>query len=164
MRPGLWRALGPLGVTVMPARATYALAPAPEGTSRRPDELVRRFLRAYGPATHTHLASWAQTAPAHAKALFENVADELVVVRAGGKKAFVLAADDDRLAAPPRARGIRLLGGYDPFTGQPDRSARCTGAEVACSKRMFPAVGRPGPVLVDGVFAGSGARARRATS
>jgi hypothetical protein len=153
VRPGLWRALGPLGVTVMPARATYVLAPAPEGDVRAAqDELVRRFLRAYGPATHTHMASWAQTAPAHAKALFENVADELVAVRAGGKKAFVLAADEDRLASPPRARGVRLLGGHDPFTGQPDRSALAP--EKSLQKRMFPAVGRPGPVLVDGVLRG----------
>ncbi len=57
VRPGLWRALGPLGVTEMPEKATYALAAEPEmALDDAREELARRFLRCYGPATHTHLA------------------------------------------------------------------------------------------------------------
>jgi AcrR family transcriptional regulator len=150
VRPGFWRALGPLGVTEMPGKATYALA-RPPGMSlaKARAELVRRFLRCYGPATHTDLASWAQTAPAHAKALFTAIDDELEAV--DGKR-FILAAERKRYDSPPAARGVRLLGGYDPFVGQPDREARAP--DAARRKRLFPAVGRPGVVLSDGKLAG----------
>jgi hypothetical protein len=149
VRPGFWRALGPLGVTEMPGRATYALveSPAPALDEARA-ELVRRFLRCYGPATHTQLAAWAQTAPAHAKALFAAVSDELERVDGG----FILTADRRRFDSPPAARGVRLLGGHDPFVAQPDREALAP--DAALRKRMFPTVGRPGVVLHDGVLAG----------
>jgi len=150
VRPGLWRALGPLGVTVMPAKATYALAPDPEGDDLggARAELVRRFLRCYGPATHTELAAWAQTAPAHAKALFDAVADEFDEVRMDGSKRWILAAEAACLEDPPRAQGIRVLGGHDPYVGQPDRATLVPDPGVR--KRLFPAVGRPGVVLHDG--------------
>ena len=78
VRPGFWRALGPLEVTVMPEKATWALAEPPSmPLEDARAELVRRFLRVFGPATHSQLASWAQTAPSHAKRLFEAIADEL---------------------------------------------------------------------------------------
>jgi Winged helix DNA-binding domain len=153
VRPGLWRALGPLGVTRMPAKATYELAdpsPMPLGEARA--ELVRRFLRCFGPATHTHLATWAQTAPAHARALFAAVEDELEPVRLSGGRRWALAADRERLETPPAASGVRLLGGHDPYVAQPDRETLVP--DRAVRKRLFPAVGRPGLVLVDGAAAG----------
>ena len=58
VRPGFWRALGPLEVTVMPEKATWALAEPPSmSLDEARAELVRRFLRVYGPATHSQLAS-----------------------------------------------------------------------------------------------------------
>ena len=159
VRPALWRALGPLGVTEMPEKAVWALAGhggagAAPGTdlpeARR--ELVRRFLRTYGPATHSQLASWAQTAPAHARSLFRGVEDELAPVRLGGAKRWVLAADLDRLRDPPAARGVRLLHGHDPYVAQPDRETLVP--DPARRKAMFPTMGRPGVVLVDGRIAG----------
>lgn len=153
VRPGLWRALGPLGVTVMPQRATWALAePAALDVGEAQHELVRRFLRCFGPATHSQLAAWAQTAPAHAKALFARMQDELELVRLGGRKAWALAEDAGRLASPPPATGVRLLGGHDPYVAQPDRETLVP--DAALRKRMFPAVGRPGVVLHDGGLAG----------
>jgi hypothetical protein len=154
VRPGFWRALGPLEVTVMPEKATWALAEPPSSSlSTARDELVRRFLRVYGPATYSQLASWAQTAPSHAKQLFEGVHGELAAVSVEGRRGFVLAADADRLSSPPRASGVRLLGGYDPYVAQPDR-ATLVGANGALKKKLFPSVGRPGVVLADGVLAG----------
>ncbi|MEV4422251.1 crosslink repair DNA glycosylase YcaQ family protein [Patulibacter sp. NPDC049589] len=160
VRPGIWRALGPLGVTEMPEKAVWALAGhgAPAGAGDAvglPEaraELVRRFLRAYGPGTHSQLASWAQTSPAYAKRLFTAVQDELAAVRLDGAKRFVLAADLDRLLDPPAARGVRLLHGYDPYVAQPDRATLVP--DPALRKALFPAVGRPGIVLHDGRLAG----------
>ena len=150
VRPGFWRALGPLGVTEMPGRATYALARPPRmALVKAQAELVRRFLRCFGPATHTDLAGWAQTAPAHAKQLFGAIEDELDSV--DGKR-FILAAERKRYDSPPAARGVRLLGGYDPYVAQPDREALAP--DAALRKKLFPAVGRPGVVLHDGALAG----------
>ena len=153
VRPGFWRALGPLEVTVMPEKATWALAEPPAmPLEDARAELVRRFLRVYGPATHTQLASWAQTAPAHAQRLFAAIEAELLPASVEGRRGFILAADEQRLASPPGASGVRLLGGYDPYVAQPDRGTLVPDAAVR--KRLFPSVGRPGAVLADGVLAG----------
>jgi hypothetical protein len=64
----------------------------------------------------------------------------------------VLAADVDRLASPPAASGVRLLGGHDPYVAQPDRATLVR--DGALRKKLFPSVGRPGVVLADGVLAG----------
>jgi hypothetical protein len=153
VRPGFWRALGPMEVTVMPEKATWALAQPPSmslGEARA--ELVRRFLRVYGPATHSQLASWAQTAASHAKRLFAAVEDELEPASVEGRRGFVLASDVDRLASPPAAAGVRLLGGHDPYVAQPDRATLVPDGTLR--KKLFPSVGRPGVVLVDGRLAG----------
>jgi Winged helix DNA-binding domain len=153
VRPGLWRRLGPLGVTQMPAKATFALADYPTmPIADARDELARRFLRCYGPATPSQLAGWARTSSAHAKALFDGIADELAQVRIGGRRGFVLAEDLPRLENPPPARGVRLLGGHDPYVAQPDRDALTPDRELR--RRLFPSVGRPGVVLHEGVLAG----------
>ena len=64
----------------------------------------------------------------------------------------MLAADLDRLEAPPAASGVRLLGGHDPYVAQPDRESLVP--DAALRKQLFPPVGRPGVVLSDGVLAG----------
>ncbi len=149
VRPGFWRTLGPLEVTYMPAKATFALAKPPRmAIAKARAELVRRFLRVFGPATPQQLATWAQTGSEHAKALFAAVSDELVETNRG----FILAEDVKRLESPPRATGVRLLGGYDPWLTMPDRDALVR--DKALRKRMFVSIGRPGVVLVDGVMAG----------
>ena len=153
VRPGFWRALVPLEVTVMPEKATWALADPPDmPIEEARAELVRRFLRVYGPATHSQLASLAQTASSHAKELFEGIADELEPASVEGRRGFVLSADVGALESPPAAQGVRLLGGHDPYVAQPDREALVPDAAVR--KRLFPSVGRPGAVLADGVLAG----------
>jgi hypothetical protein len=64
----------------------------------------------------------------------------------------VLTSDVDRLADPPAASGVRLLGGHDPYVAQPDRATLVP--DAALRKRLFPPVGRPGVVLADGVLTG----------
>ena len=168
VRPGFWRSLGAAGVTAMPAKATWALAggpgaealpPAPrdldaarEGSEAAGTAFARWFLHAFGPAAPGELASWAQTSTAHAKALFAAIADDCETVTVDGKQRTILAADAERLAKPPQAEGVRLLGGYDPFTGQPDRATLCPDAAVR--KQLSAPVARPGIVLVGGEVAG----------
>ena len=138
----------------MPEKATWALAEPPSmSLEDARAELVRRFLRVFGPATHTQLASWAQTAPSHAKQLFAAVEDELEPAAVEGRRGFVLAADVGSACRRRRAAsGVRLLGGHDPYVAQPDRASLVP--DDAVRKRLFPSVGRPGVVLADGVLAG----------
>lgn len=156
VRPGIWRALGPLGVTEMPSKAVWALTrdPGPHALTldEARHELVRRFLRTYGPATHSQLAAWAQTSPAYAKGLFAAVEDELAPVRLHGRKAWILRDELDRLLDPPAAGGVRMLHGHDPYVVQPDR--RSLVPDDALRTALFPAVGRPGVVLHAGRIAG----------
>lgn len=153
VRPGLWRTLGPLGVTEMPAKATYVLAEQPRmALAKARADLARRFLRCYGPATAAQLVSWAQTAAAHAKAIFAQIEDELEQVKLEGTKAWLLAADLRRLKDPPAARGVRLIGGHDPYVAQPDRESLAPDQKLR--KRMFPAIGRPGVALFGGELVG----------
>ena len=125
VRPGCWRAMGPIEVTVMPGKATWALAEPPSmSLADARSELVRRFLRVYAPATHTQLASWAQTGPAHAKQLFEGVR-----ARAGGGcgrgPARVRAGRGSGPARGTTRRvGVRLLAATTPTSNSPTAGAR----------------------------------------
>lgn len=78
-------------------------------------EILRRYLRAFGPATHNHFAAW--VAGSHlkakdAKALLDSIAGELVEVEIEGKRAWLLA--DDRSRSTP-AGGVRLIPEYDAY-------------------------------------------------
>lgn len=150
VRSGFWRGLGPLGVTVMPAKSTWALAPAPQrALDDARAEVVRRFLRTHGPATHTQLGEWAGCGPAHAKALLALIDDELEDLG----KHWLLAEDLPRYGDPPPSRGVRLLPGFDPYVAQPDREALVP--DKALRTALFPAIGRPNLVLHDGELVGS---------
>jgi Winged helix DNA-binding domain len=112
-------------------------------------ELVRRYLRHLGPATHRDLAAWAGISPQHAKALMKTVDDELVEV----DKAYLLAEDLPALERPPKARGVRLLGPGDPLLVARDRERLIADKELR--KKIWRPVGSLGVVLGDGVPAGT---------
>jgi hypothetical protein len=117
-----------------------------------PAELTRRFLHAYGPATHSELAGWAGIAPPHARALLDQLDDEVAEVDFDGRRALMLAADADALAAPPAASGVRLLPPFDPYLDQRDRATLFPDPELRARART--GIGNPGAVLVDGDVAG----------
>jgi hypothetical protein len=73
-------------------------------------ELIRRFLRAYGPASKDDFARWLGSATA-IREPWEIVRDELAEVR---PKLFVLAADVTPLRRA-RKGGVQLLPGFDPY-------------------------------------------------
>jgi uncharacterized protein YcaQ len=56
-------------------------------------ELLRRFLAAYGPATHREFAQWATIAPARAKELVVELGDEIEEVDVDGARAVQIAGD-----------------------------------------------------------------------
>ena len=112
-------------------------------------ELARRYLASYGPSTPGQLAQWAGLAPQHARALWALVAGELAEVAVdGADRAWLLERDLPRLADPPPARGVRLVGPGDPLLLGRDRE-RLLG-DPALRKRLWKALPTTGLVLADG--------------
>ncbi|MEU0568929.1 winged helix DNA-binding domain-containing protein [Nonomuraea sp. NPDC005983] len=114
------------------------------------DELVRRYLTAYGPATPEQFAQWLGTPVRFARELFEAACLEEVLFE--GEPAWVVAGDTAFPQEPPR--GVRLLPYFDAYVvaGRP-RERLYPGAAA----RRALAGGQAGnhPVLlVDGVVAG----------
>ncbi|MFE6526052.1 winged helix DNA-binding domain-containing protein [Streptomyces sp. NPDC057794] len=150
-------------------KATYTRPPLGAAPAGREDPgtrnalfpFVRRYLRAYGPATPAHFARWLGAPAGWATGLFREMAAAGAVeeVAFEGAPAWVAAGDTEFPEGP--ARGVRLLPYFDAYVvaGQP-------------RERLFPgeayrralAGGQAGnhPVLlVDGVVAGVWHQRRR---
>jgi hypothetical protein len=109
--------------------------PLPAHTGRARDtaraELVRRYLRCYGPSDAAAFAEWAGVPPSEARHGWQVVEPEMAAVTVGGRRLSVLADDLPRLEAPPASSGARLLPPNDPYLLLrdrdlllPDRAAR----------------------------------------
>nr|MDQ6910050.1 winged helix DNA-binding domain-containing protein [Actinomycetota bacterium] len=79
------------------------------------DEIVRRYLAVYGPASRDDLARWWGGSPAFARQRLARLGDEVVEVSVEGRRASVRTVDLDTLVASEPARGVRLLGGFDQY-------------------------------------------------
>lgn len=114
--------------------------------------LVRRYLRGYGPSTPALLAQWAAMAPAQARAAWARVAPELaevtIVADGSGRQAWLLADDLPRLASARPAPGVVLLAPGDPLLLARDRELLLP--DRTHRRRAFRAINAPGLVLHDG--------------
>ena len=126
--------------------------PTPEEAQ---DALLRRYLRAYGPATTRDFMAWSALPAGVAKAAFGRAAGDIAEVEACGSGAFALREDLPALRAPPRKGRPRvcLLPSFDPFLlGHKDKGHL---VEAARYKQVFRKAGWLSPVvLVDGRCAG----------
>jgi Winged helix DNA-binding domain len=115
-------------------------------------EIVRRYLRAYGPAAREEFGRWWGIQAAPAGHVLARSRDELVEVDVEGYRAFTLAADVDAMAAPAAPAPLRLLPGFDPYVvGTRPRSSLVDRFE----ERVFRKAGWISPVvLIDGMVAG----------
>ncbi len=128
-------------------------------------EILRRYLAAFGPATHRDFAQW--IAGSHlkakdAKALLDSIAGELVEVEIEERPAWLLADDARR---PARAGGIRLIPEYDAYVmGFREREHLFPPAAVARTKAhgkgRLEGPGALSWLLVDGAVAGTWSRKR----
>jgi hypothetical protein len=73
-------------------------------------EIVKRFVRAYGPTTHAELADWLARKPGQAKALLDRL--ELEQVEVEGTKRWVLTGDTVPDEEPS---ALRLVPQYDVY-------------------------------------------------
>ncbi|HVF20841.1 MAG TPA: winged helix DNA-binding domain-containing protein [Mycobacteriales bacterium] len=128
-----WAGYSPEGVDVDAARA----------------ELVRRYLRWYGPSTPRHFATWAGISLPQGKRWWALVEGELAEVDAEGiPKASLLEADLAAVQGVPAAKGVRLLPPADPYLLVPDRDTIV--ADADWQKALWRPIGSPGAVLADG--------------
>jgi hypothetical protein len=136
----------------------WLAAPAPAPGDGAGQEVVRRYLRAYGPSTAAAFATWAGIAPRAGRRLWQTVAAETATVTAGGKRAWVLAADAAALGGAGGGKeatpeGVRLLPPNDPYLTQVDRETPVP--DRAQRGEIWRAAGAPGVLLVDGEVAGT---------
>lgn len=127
-------------------------APDPEDADAARLDLVRRFLSCHGPATPGDFAGWTNTGPGEARRRWADLKDELDEVTWDGRAGSVLAEDVPRLRrlAPPD--GVRLLPPGDPYLLSRDRSTLVP--DAGHRKVLWPPLGAPGALLVDGEVTG----------
>lgn len=78
--------------------------------------LLRRFLRAYGPATLADFSKWSGMTVKEAKPVWESLAEELKPVSSEGQTSFLLCKDQKDFAESElRGPVVRLLPSFDPF-------------------------------------------------
>ncbi len=128
-------------------------------------EVLRRYLAAFGPATHREFAQWvagSQFKAKDAEALLGSIAGELVEVDVEGREAWLLAGDAKRPASP---EGIRLIPEYDAYVmGFRERrhlfSPEAVARTKAHGKGRLEGPGALSWLLVGGVVAGTWSRKR----
>ncbi|MFJ5693934.1 winged helix DNA-binding domain-containing protein [Arthrobacter sp. NPDC093125] len=113
-------------------------------------ELLRRYLRSYGPSTRGNFAAWAGIHAGDTASWWNPVEDELTQVDFGGKS-WILTEDLDVLRSAPMPRGVRLLPPHDPYTQGRDRE---TIVDKKYHREVWKTVGERGAVLAGGNIAG----------
>ncbi len=123
-------------------------------------DVVRSYLRFYGPARVKDVAVFLDAAAKDVKAHWPADAVEVVVSDATAvgrpEKRFLLADDVDALTgagADRTARTVRLVGPYDPYLQLRDRDLLV--GDEARRKELWPVLGRPGAIVVDGEVVGT---------
>jgi hypothetical protein len=79
--------------------------------------------------------------------------DELAEVSVKGRRAWLPADRLDALGTAPAARLVRLLGPFDPYLQARDRDLIVPDKVV--QKTLWPVLGRPGALFVDGEIVGT---------
>ncbi|MBI3974860.1 MAG: AlkZ family DNA glycosylase [Armatimonadetes bacterium] len=123
-------------------------------------EVLRRYLAAYGPATHDEFARWWGIDPAPARRLMAALDVDLEAVEVDGRRGWTLAGYARRIRAMGPPRGIRLLPNFDPYVMGYRPREEFVPADFAA--RVFRPQAWISPVLlVDGRAAGVWAHRRR---
>jgi len=111
-------------------------------------DVVRAYLRLLGPATPKQVADYLDAPVRDVKARWPS---DTVEVSVAGEQRWLLADDSERLIADPVSQ-TRLLGPFDLFLQAKDRALLVD--DPGRAKALWPVLGRPGAVLLDGEIAG----------
>ncbi|MCU1657048.1 MAG: Winged helix DNA-binding protein [Pseudonocardiales bacterium] len=113
-------------------------------------KLITAYLELLGPATPADVAGYLDARRADVQALWP---DGLVEVSVEGRAGWLPAKRMDALTTAPAAELVRLLGAFDPYLQARDRDLIVPDRSV--HKTLWPVLGRPGVVLVDGEILGT---------
>jgi Winged helix DNA-binding domain len=120
--------------------------PAPDDAWR---EILRRYLRAYGPATREDFGRWWGMQPAPAGRVMKASGDELAEVDVEGDRALALAQDVASLEKARVATAVRLLPAFDVYVA--GTRPRYSFVERRFENLVFRQAGWISPVvLIDG--------------
>jgi hypothetical protein len=122
--------------------------PPPTDPDQARAELLRRYLRCYGPSTAADYAAWAGIAGPEAERTWALLEGELGAVSFEGADRRLLAADLPALLEAPAPSGVRLLPPYDPWLQQRERALLV--ADAGRRRLLWRASGNPGVVVADG--------------
>jgi hypothetical protein len=112
--------------------------------------LVRNYLTLLGPATAVHAAGYLDARRADVEQAWPA---DLIEVEVDGVTGWLPASAGRALASPPEAELVRLLSGFDPYLQARDRDLIVP--DKVAQKALWPVLGRPGVVFVDGEVAGT---------
>jgi uncharacterized protein YcaQ len=104
---------GPNVTFVRPSAWIGAWQPVEPGQAMQ--ELARRYLTAYGPATVDDFAHWWGFDPGKARPVFRSLGDEVEAVEVDGWKAWALASRLQAMRRLKAPRSVRLLPNFDPY-------------------------------------------------
>lgn len=113
-------------------------------------DLLRRYLRCYGPSTRGNFAAWVGIHAGETDPWWSGIEAELTQVEFGGTS-WVLTEDVDALRSAPMPKGARLLPPHDPYTQLRDRE---TILDQKYHGEVWKTVGEPGAVLAGGKIVG----------
>jgi hypothetical protein len=158
----LFRLVGVRGVWIITrsgkqtvyVRADRWLAATPDGDRQAlRTDLLRRYLRCFGPSTARELADWVGTGAAEAQRDWDHIAADLVEVDLDGRRAWLHAADLAAFENPPEPVGVRFLPPYDAYLDQRDRATLLP--DRTRHRQVWAVLGNPGGLLVDGELMGT---------
>ena len=116
-------------------------------------DVVRNYLRFYGPARLRDAAEFLDARQADVEQAWPADAVEVRVKgeaasTARAQRRFILSEDAEALTEAAGAKTLRLLGPYDAYLQLRDRTVLV--ADEQRRKALWPVIGRPGAVVVDG--------------
>ena len=113
-------------------------------------ELLRRYLRCYGPSNRGDFAAWVGINAGDTHPWWSLIEDELTQIEFD-RKLWILTEDLDALRSAPKPKGMRLLPPRDPYTQMRDRE---TIVDKKYHREVWKTVGEPGVVLTNGEVTG----------
>ena len=113
--------------------------------------LIVAYLTLLGPATQGDVAGYLDARRADVAEMWPD--RKLVEVSVDGSPAWLPADRVDALTCAPAPEVVRLLGAFDPYLQARDRALIVP--DKALYKTLWPVLGRPGALFVDGEVAGT---------
>ena len=111
-------------------------------------ELARRFLTAFGPATHRDFTKWSGLPTGVTKPIFEELSGDLALVSVDGEASFILRRDLKALSGARLDRSAKLLPSFDSFLLA--HSTKDHLVEPRFYKRVYRNQGWLSPVVIAG--------------